>query len=267
MREMIVPRQRWWIGAVAVTLVLAAPHKSAQAQGTDYTAGKTPAQLFSSTCSACHQTPRGLAKTNDQRALTGFLREHYTTKVEAAGALANYLIGIPGGPEPRGRQSTARGTNANPPRPAAGVDGLEDTERSEAENKQKSAARDAAKAAEAKARAAKRKKVSPAEAAHEAAKAAEEAEKAKIHEYATAGQRATPREVAAPTPATGSAAPAQTQDGAAASPSVVTAPADSPPAGEPSAASAPERPTIAVPAPESPSGGGTGEHPAQTPPG
>ena len=68
------------------------------AQGTDYSAGKTPAQLFSGDCSACHKTPRGLAKDRDARTLASFLREHYTSKVESAGALAVYLVGNPGPP-------------------------------------------------------------------------------------------------------------------------------------------------------------------------
>lgn len=85
------------------------------AQPTDYSAGKTPAQLFSGDCSSCHQSPRGLAKAQDQRGLTNFLREHYTTRVETAGALAAYLLSNPGPApaearhpgEPRNRRATA----------------------------------------------------------------------------------------------------------------------------------------------------------------
>jgi hypothetical protein len=60
----------------------------------DFTAGKTPAQLFASDCSACHRSPDGLGKKYNTGSLTGFLRAHYTTKQESAGALAKYVIGF-----------------------------------------------------------------------------------------------------------------------------------------------------------------------------
>jgi mono/diheme cytochrome c family protein len=62
----------------------------------DFTAGKTPAQLFGSDCSACHRSPGGLGKSRDVRELTAFLAEHYTTKPETAGALAAYVSGFTG---------------------------------------------------------------------------------------------------------------------------------------------------------------------------
>ena len=69
---------------------------SAPAPAQDFTAGKTPAQLFSSDCAECHRTPNGLARNRDVRTLAGFLREHYTTKSETAGALAAYVSGFTG---------------------------------------------------------------------------------------------------------------------------------------------------------------------------
>ncbi len=69
---------------------------SAPAPAQDFTAGKTPAQLFSSDCAECHRTPNGLARNGDVRTLAGFLREHYTTKSETAGALAAYVSGFRG---------------------------------------------------------------------------------------------------------------------------------------------------------------------------
>jgi hypothetical protein len=69
---------------------------SLPADAQDLTAGKTVAQLFSSDCSACHRSPAGLAKDRDVRTLAGFLREHYTTKPDTAGALAAYLRGFAG---------------------------------------------------------------------------------------------------------------------------------------------------------------------------
>ena len=86
-----------WVSLRGLVIILGLVGASATAYAqTDYSAGKTPAQLFSSDCSVCHKTPRGLAKTRDARSLTGFLREHYTSKVESAGALASYLLGNPG---------------------------------------------------------------------------------------------------------------------------------------------------------------------------
>jgi hypothetical protein len=69
---------------------------SASAPAQDFTAGKTPAQLFSSDCAECHRTPNGLARNRDVRTIAGFLREHYTTKSETAGALAAYVSGFTG---------------------------------------------------------------------------------------------------------------------------------------------------------------------------
>lgn len=58
----------------------------------DFSAGKTPAQLFDSDCSGCHRSAQGLARGHDADVLTEFLREHYTTKTESATQLASYLI-------------------------------------------------------------------------------------------------------------------------------------------------------------------------------
>jgi hypothetical protein len=66
----------------------------------DLTAGKTPAQLFRSDCSACHHAPNGLVKERGNvGGVASFLREHYTTNTESAAALAAYVSGLasPGG--------------------------------------------------------------------------------------------------------------------------------------------------------------------------
>lgn len=55
-------------------------------------AGKSPSQIFSSTCSACHKSPRGLLKTTPASSLPGFLRQHYTTGSEMARVLSGYLV-------------------------------------------------------------------------------------------------------------------------------------------------------------------------------
>ena len=62
----------------------------ARAQNLD--AGKSPSQIFSNTCSACHKSPRGLLRTTPASSLPGFLRQHYTTGTEMASVLSSYLI-------------------------------------------------------------------------------------------------------------------------------------------------------------------------------
>jgi hypothetical protein len=55
-------------------------------------AGKSPSQIFSNTCSACHKSPRGLLKSVSTSSLPGFLRQHYTTGTDMASVLSSYLI-------------------------------------------------------------------------------------------------------------------------------------------------------------------------------
>ena len=55
-------------------------------------AGKSPSQIFSGTCSACHKGPRGLLKSVPAGSLPGFLRQHYTTSSEMASQLSGFLI-------------------------------------------------------------------------------------------------------------------------------------------------------------------------------
>jgi hypothetical protein len=88
-----------WISDLGLVATLALASSAALAQ--DLTAGKTPAQLFASDCSACHRTPAGLAGNRDAPTLAAFLRQHYTTNPNAAGALAAYLGGFTGTAAPR----------------------------------------------------------------------------------------------------------------------------------------------------------------------
>jgi hypothetical protein len=88
---------------------------SAAADAQDLTAGKTPAQLFQSDCAECHRSPSSVAGTRDVRALAGFLREHYTTKSETAGALAAYLSSFAGTVRNRGTDVAAPASGEPPP--------------------------------------------------------------------------------------------------------------------------------------------------------
>jgi hypothetical protein len=69
----------------------------ADAQNID--AGKSPAQIFSDTCSACHRRPQELRRTS-----AGFLRSHYTTGAAEAAAMAGYLASVPADPRAQQQQ-------------------------------------------------------------------------------------------------------------------------------------------------------------------
>jgi hypothetical protein len=51
--------------------------------------------IFATTCTACHKSPQGLAKSGQ---VAGFLRQHYTTGPEMSAAMAAYLVAA--GPAP-----------------------------------------------------------------------------------------------------------------------------------------------------------------------
>lgn len=65
--------------------------------------GKSAAEIYSSVCTACHKTPRGLAAGKNSLTLSAFLREHYTASSDQASALAAYVLGA-GGAEPAPKQ-------------------------------------------------------------------------------------------------------------------------------------------------------------------
>lgn len=85
-----------WIGVILAALQVA----PADAQG-NIDAGKSPAQIFGDTCSACHRSPRDLRRTS-----ASFLRTHYTTGSDEASAMANYLANL--GSDPRAAQPAAQ---------------------------------------------------------------------------------------------------------------------------------------------------------------
>ena len=75
---------------VGLCALIADGARPASAQQLD--AGKPPHQIFSSTCSACHRSPRGLVRSVSPGSLPGFLRQHYTTGSDMAGAMAAYVL-------------------------------------------------------------------------------------------------------------------------------------------------------------------------------
>jgi hypothetical protein len=213
---------------LTVSVVLAAPG-AALAQ-VDYSASKSAPQLFSSDCSACHQSPQGLAKGRDASALSSFLREHYTTGGASAGRLAAYLASLPAGRQPAARGSQAPGATATAPaaggtpRPPAAVE-AERTKPDDA-RKPKPAATEAEREAG---------KPAPTQTEREAAKpAAVDPLSTKLRGYATTGESAMPVAAAAPEDgarAVSPPAPADTAKPAEARP----APTESTPGTAPSA--------------------------------
>src|SRR5215470_19142653 len=91
--------------------MLALAGGAAQAENLD--AGKSAQALFTANCSACHSSPRGLAKDRGASGLASFLQEHYTSGPQSAASLAAYLIANPGSP-PRAKQTPAERAAATP---------------------------------------------------------------------------------------------------------------------------------------------------------
>ena len=84
-------------------------------------AGKSPAQIFSGTCNACHKSPRGLLKTVPASSLSGFLRQHYTTSSDMANVLAGFLFPM-APPISASRQGSAQAKGRRKGRQAGGRD-------------------------------------------------------------------------------------------------------------------------------------------------
>jgi len=99
----------------AANVVLTVPLASAQ----NLDAGKSPEKLFADGCTACHRSPRGLAKGRMSLTLTWFLQDHYSAGPDTAKALAAYLQSVdtpppaaPSKPSPKSAKSKPR-----PPKP------------------------------------------------------------------------------------------------------------------------------------------------------
>lgn len=87
-------------------------------------AGKPPSQIFSSTCSLCHKSARGLLKSVAPGSLPGFLRQHYTTSTDMAAAMSAYVLSngaanaAPGGGNLTKQGQEAKSGGAEPGEPA-----------------------------------------------------------------------------------------------------------------------------------------------------
>jgi hypothetical protein len=107
--------RRGWIVPGLLGAGLAVAAVPAQAQS-NIDAGKSPAQIFSDTCNACHRSPRELKPTNQ-----GFLREHYTTGAREAAAMAAYVAAVGSDPQAvRQRRPPTMGAGQAPAAAPAG---------------------------------------------------------------------------------------------------------------------------------------------------
>src|SRR5262245_10852613 len=80
------------LSLATLTLLIGCLTAGAARAAENLDAGKSPSQIFSNTCSACHRSPRGLLKSVSASSLPGFLRQHYTTGTDMASVLSSYLI-------------------------------------------------------------------------------------------------------------------------------------------------------------------------------
>jgi hypothetical protein len=111
---------------LVVGLCLLSPGGNARAE--NYDLGKSGAKLFAANCSACHRSPRGLAKNRLSWTLTSFLQQHYTSSRASAQELSNYLLMAGGGTRTpksgatRARTTPPKGSSAGvAPRPPASI--------------------------------------------------------------------------------------------------------------------------------------------------
>src|SRR3954454_16817201 len=65
---------------------------------------KDAPRIFASTCSACHKSPQGPAKSGQ---VAGFLRQHYTTGPEMSAAMAAYLVAAGSAPAEKEKKGPA----------------------------------------------------------------------------------------------------------------------------------------------------------------
>jgi len=110
--------------SLIIILALTGGPTRAQVQGLDE--GKSGAKLFTTICTDCHRSPRGLAKDKFGWTLSYFLRQHYTSSSASADALTAYLQSVDtphAKPAPAARKSQPTATSAAEPslRPPAPV--------------------------------------------------------------------------------------------------------------------------------------------------
>ena len=98
---------------------------AAPADAQNLEAGKPPSAIFSSTCSLCHKSSRGLLKSVVPGSLPGFLRQHYTTSTDMAASMAAYVLsnGAANAALPGGNLTKQGEESRTAPKPSASPDG------------------------------------------------------------------------------------------------------------------------------------------------
>jgi hypothetical protein len=109
-------RRAVWIGAVLATLAIGVGGARLQAQ-TQLADPKDAPRIFASTCSACHKSPQGLAKSGQ---VAGFLRQHYTTGPEMSAAMAAYLVAAGSAPAAKKGETAQKQKSKKDASPQAG---------------------------------------------------------------------------------------------------------------------------------------------------
>ncbi|MGZ5961422.1 MAG: cytochrome C [Rhizomicrobium sp.] len=113
MTTTLTMRQRLRRHRLALVLALGAiaalAGEAVHAQNLDE--GKSATRIFADSCTACHRSPRGLAKGRFRVTLYLFLQQHYASNSSSAWALASYLESVEG---PQRRPSHAGTAKPSP---------------------------------------------------------------------------------------------------------------------------------------------------------
>jgi len=126
----VVSRVSWALSSLAGIALWAAAVPAHSQSNLD--AGKSAAQIFASTCSNCHRSPREIRRTT-----ASFMREHYTTGSQEAATMAAYLASV--GSDPKAveqRRRPGMGAGQGPSEAAAKPGQSEAGKTSEANGRQ-----------------------------------------------------------------------------------------------------------------------------------
>jgi hypothetical protein len=102
----LVPRQKPRRSLLALGVISVLIAGTAHAQNLDQ--GKSGARLFADGCTACHRSPRGLAKGRFSLTLFLFMQKHYAANSSSAWALASYLESVDGARRGQARAAAPR---------------------------------------------------------------------------------------------------------------------------------------------------------------
>ena len=109
-------------GLLVFAVIAVMGGSAANAQNLDQ--GKPAPKLFAETCTACHRSPRGLAKDRFSLTLFLFLQKHYVSNSGSAWALTSYLESVDNTGKSRvaaKRSAATTGTSRSRFRPPAPV--------------------------------------------------------------------------------------------------------------------------------------------------